>query len=146
MKRKLHAIVGTFGFLIILTFWSSTVLSELFGTTQTIVQVKLMILTGMFALIPTMIIAGASGMAMGRRRKDAPALAKKKRMPLIAANGLLVLVPAAFFLESRATSGTFDAAFYIVQGIELFAGAANLFLMGLNIRDGRKMARRRVSA
>ncbi len=146
MKQKMHAIAGTFGFLIILAFWSSTILSELFGTTQTIVQVKSMILTGMFALIPTMIIAGASGMAMGRRRKDAPSLAKKKRMPLIAANGLLVLVPAAVFLEGRATAGTFDTAFYVVQGIELLAGTANLILMWLNIRDGRRMARRRMSA
>lgn len=45
-----------------------------------------MILKGMFILIPTMIIVGASGIAMGRRRKDAQAKAKKKRMPIIAAN------------------------------------------------------------
>ena len=97
----------------------------------------------MIVLIPAMAIAGGSGMAMGGRRKDAPARAKQKRMPFIAANGLLVLLPSAFFLEARASGGTFDAAFYSVQGIELLAGAANLTMMGLNIRDGRRMARRR---
>ena len=80
---------------------------------------------------------------MGGRRKDAPARAKKKRMPFIAGNGLLVLLPAAFFLEARASSGTFDTAFYVVQGVELLAGAANLTMMGLNIRDGRRMAHAR---
>ena len=43
---------------------------------------------------------------------------------------------AAFYLESSAASGVFDAAFYAVQILELVAGATNLTLMGLNIRDG----------
>ena len=126
MKHKIHAIAGVIGFLIILAFWTSTVISELFGTPQDIAHVKSMILMGMFALIPAMAIAGGSGMSMGGRRKDTPARAKKKRMPFIAGNGLLVLLPAAFFLEARASSGTFDTAFYVVQGVELLAGAANL--------------------
>ena len=142
MKSKLHAVAGVVGFLTILTFWTSTILSELFGSAETIAQVKSKILMGMFILIPSMAIAGGSGMAIGRRRKDAPARAKKKRMPIIAANGLLVLLPAAFFLEARANAGAFDVTFYIVQLIELIAGAANLTMMGLNIRDGRRMASR----
>ena len=146
MKQKLHAIAGVTGFLIILTFWTSTVVSEIFGAPQTIAQVKSMILWGMFGLIPAMAIAGGSGMAMGGRRKDAPARAKKKRMPFIAANGLLILLPAAFFLEAQASRGIFDTVFYIVQGIELFAGAVNLTMMGLNIRDGLRMSRRRRGA
>ena len=143
MKQKVHAIAGITAFLIILTFWTSTVLSEAFGTHEHIMSVKSMILRGMVILLPSMIIVGASGMAMGRRRKDAPARAKKKRMPFIAANGLFVLLPAAFFLEARASSGSFDTAFYAVQAIELLAGATNLTMMGLNIRDGRRMARYR---
>jgi hypothetical protein len=84
---------------------------------------------------------------MGRRRKDAPALAKKKRMPIIAVNGLLVLVPAAVYLSTKARAGAFDTGFYVVQIIELIAGATNLFLMGMSIRDGRAMtARKRLAA
>ena len=143
MKRNIHAIAGVIGFLTILSFWASTVLVELFGTPQSIAQVKSLILMGMFVLIPSMVIAGGSGMAIGGRRKDAPARAKKKRMPAIAANGLLVLLPAAVFLEARASVGTFDMAFYIVQAIELIAGGVNLTMMALNIRSGRQMARQR---
>jgi len=143
MKPKVHAIAGVIGFLMILSFWTSTILSELFATHETIAAVKHAILYGMAILIPAVAVAGASGMNMGRKRKDTPALAKKRRIPFIAANGLLVLVPAAFFLESKASAGVFDGVFYAVQVLELVAGATNLFLMGLNIRDGRVMSRRR---
>jgi len=146
MKVRIHAIAGGIGFLTILTFWTSTVISELFASHQAITAVKQMILYGMVVLIPALAIAGGSGMAMGRRRTDAPALAKKKRMPFIAANGLLILVPSAFYLASKAAAGSFDNWFYGIQAVELIAGAANLTMMGLNIRDGLIMTRRIRSA
>ena len=142
MKKRVHAIAGGIGFLMILTFWTSTAISELFTDHETIAAVKALILKGMFILIPAMAIVGGSGMAMGRRRKDAPARAKKKRMPIIAVNGLFVLLPAAWFLAGKAAAGEFDSTFYAVQTIELIAGAANLTMMGLNIRDGLKMTGR----
>jgi len=61
---------------------------------------------------------------------------------LIAANGMLILVPCAIFLDRWAAAGTFDATFYLVQGLEFLAGATNLGLMGLNIRDGLRMSGR----
>ena len=67
---------------------------------------------------------------------------KKKRMPFIALNGLLILVPSAFFLASKSATGDFDAWFYGVQAIELVAGAINLSPMGLNIGDGLTMSGR----
>ena len=139
MKTKLHAIAGGIGFLTILTFWTSTVTSELFASPETVAAIKAMILKGMFILIPAMVIAGGSGMAMGRRRKDALTRAKKQRMPVIALNGLLILVPAAWFLAGKAAAGEFDGTFYAIQTVELIAGAANLTMMGLNIRDGLRM-------
>lgn len=146
MSRKLHAPAGIIGFLLILSFWSATVISELSGSAEAITTVKTTIVWGMLALVPSLALAGASGMAIGRRRRDAPVLAKKKRMPFIAANGVLVLIPSAVFLAAKAGAGTFDGWFYSVQAIELIAGAVNLSLMGLNIRDGLKMSRRRKQA
>ncbi|MCP4046198.1 MAG: hypothetical protein GY732_09440 [Gammaproteobacteria bacterium] len=146
MKTKVHAIAGVIGFLSILSFWTSTLFSEIFGTPEMIAFVKNMIMWGMFVLVPAMAIAGATGMSMGAKRTDAPAVAKKKRMPIIAANGLLILLPSAVFLESRAAAGIFDTWFYAIQVLELVAGAANLSMMGLNIRDGLKMTGRIESA
>lgn len=142
MKIRVHAFAGGIGFLMILLFWTSTAFSELFASHEAIAAVKALILQGMFVLIPAMIIVGGSGMAMGRRRKDAPARAKKKRVPVIALNGLLILVPAAWFLAGKAAAGEFDGTFYAVQVVELIAGAGNLAMMGMNIRDGLKMTGR----
>ncbi|WP_254055786.1 hypothetical protein [Ruegeria sp. EL01] len=127
-------------------FWTTTISSELFGTYATVTTVKSMIVAGLFILVPAMIIVGASGFSMGHSRIDAPAMAKKKRMPIIAMNGLLILVPAALYLSAKANVGSFDTRFYTVQIIELIAGATNLILMGMSIRDGRSMSRRRRAA
>lgn len=139
MKTRIHAIAGGIGFVMILLFWTSTATSELFASHETIATVKTLILNGMLILVPAMAIAGGSGMAMGRKRKDALTKSKKTRMPVIALNGLLFLVPAAWFLAGKAAAGEFDSSFYAVQVIELIAGAANLTMMGLNIRDGLRM-------
>lgn len=60
-------------------------------------------------------------------------------MPFIAADGLLILVPAALFLAWKARNGEFDGVFHAAQGLELLAGATNISLLGLNMRDGLKM-------
>ena len=139
MKKRIHAAAGGIGFLMILLFWTSTAMTELFASPETIAAVKGLILKGMLVLIPAMIIVGGSGMAMGRHRRDPLASAKKKRMPIIALNGLLILLPSAWYLASKSSAGEFDMSFYTIQIVELIAGAANLSMMGLNIRDGLKM-------
>ena len=60
-------------------------------------------------------------------------------MPIIAANGVLILIPSALFLAHKAGAVEFGASFYAVQALELAAGAANITLLGLNMRDGLKM-------
>ena len=65
-----------------------------------------------------------------------------RRMPIIAANGLLVLIPAALFLSWKAATDEFDSAFYAVQALELVAGAVNFTLLALNMRDGLRMTGR----
>ncbi|MGH1352843.1 MAG: CDGSH iron-sulfur domain-containing protein [Methyloligellaceae bacterium] len=142
MKTKIHAAAGVIAFLTILSFWTSTVYTELFTSHETIAWVKGLILKGMFILIPAMIIVGGSGMSLGAKRQDDPALRKKKRMPIIALTGLLVLLPAAFYLEMKASTGQFDMWFYSIQLVELIAGGSNLTLMFLNIRDGLTMTGR----
>ena len=67
---------------------------------------------------------------------------KKVRMPFIAVNGLLVLVPCAVLLNRWAAADSFDAAFCGVQAIELVAGEDNLALKGLNARGGLRIAGR----
>lgn len=146
MKRNVHAAAGVLAFLFIATFWTSTVVAELFLDYGAVANVKVAITYAFIAFVPCMAIAGATGFAMGGKSSFPVLVAKRRRMPIIGANGLLVLIPAAIFLSMKAQAGEFDNMFYTVQVLELLAGATNLTLMGLNIRDGRLMSRRHQKA
>jgi len=140
MTKIIHPVAGVIAFLTIATFWFSTALSELFGSSSAVVAVKSGIPWGFLLLVPALTAAGGTGFALSKRRgAGALVVVKKKRMPIIAANGLLVLMPAAFFLAGKAKADAFDGAFYAVQALELGAGAVNLVLLGLNIKDGLRL-------
>ncbi|RLQ88971.1 hypothetical protein [Notoacmeibacter ruber] len=139
MTRIVHPIAGTLALLTILTFWLSTVFVELFGSTEMTVFVKEAIPWGFLVLIPALAVAGGSGRALNT---FGLAHAKVKRMRIIAPNGVLVLVPSAFFLAWKAGGGQLDAVFYAVQAIELLAGALNIALLSLNMRDGLRLTGR----
>jgi len=143
MPKRVHLIAGILAPLCLIVFFVSTVLTELFGTHAAVAQLKSWIVSpGLWLMIPAMAAAGVSGMLLGQSRKGRLVEVKKKRMPFIAANGLLVLVPCAFVLNRWAAAGTFDTTFYILQAVELTAGAINFVLMALNVRDGLRMAGR----
>ena len=143
MTKKAHFLAGLLATVTIATFFLSTILVELFGSHQAVATIKsLIVVPGLFVLVPAIMATGGSGFALSKSRQGGLVETKKKRMRFIAANGLLVLVPAAIFLDRWASAGAFDATFYLVQGVELLAGSVNLTLMGLNIRDGLKMSGR----
>ena len=139
MTRAIHPVAGALALLTILTFWGATALSEAFGSTAAITAVKTWIPWGFIMLVPALMAAGGSGLALSKVRRGRLVDAKRRRMPFIAANGILVLIPSALFLAFKARAGELDAAFYAVQAIELAAGAANIVLIGLNMRDGLRM-------
>jgi len=137
--KLVHPMAGVLALLTIAAFWLSTALSELFASHATITAVKTAIPWGFLLLIPALAAAGGSGFALAKGRRAGLVGAKFKRMPWIAANGILILIPAALFLASKARAAEFDTVFYAVQALELVAGAANIALLSLNMRDGIKM-------
>jgi len=143
MVKRVHLIASIVATLAIATFFLSTALVELFGSHEAVATVKrLIVFPGLFILVPAIAATGGSGFYLSKSRKGRLVDTKKKRMPFIAANGLLILIPCAIFLNRWAAAGAFDTMFYSVQALELLAGATNLVLMGLNIRDGFKMTGR----
>ncbi|MGH8503305.1 MAG: hypothetical protein ACREVE_12710 [Gammaproteobacteria bacterium] len=141
MKRTVHLVAGVLATSVIATFFVSTILVELIGSYEAVAKVKNLIATpGLWILIPAIAVTGGSGFSLSRSRRGRLVESKKRRMPFIAANGILVLVPSAIFLNLWAAQGVFDIRFYLVQGLELLAGAINLTLMGLNIRDGLRLS------
>jgi hypothetical protein len=139
MTKLIHPVAGTLALLTIATFWLCTALSELFASQAAVTAVKIAIPWGFLLLIPAMAAAGGSGFALAKGRRAGLVGTKIKRMPLIAANGVLILIPCALFLAFKARAAEFDAAFYAVQALELTAGAANVALLSLNMRDGLRM-------
>lgn len=146
MKSKPHATFGAIALLCIATFWTSTVVSELFMEPAAVVAVKNAILAGMWVLVPAMAATGGSGFALAKGRSGRLIEVKSRRMKFVAANGLLVLLPSAFMLAAWANAGRFDGVFYALQALELLAGATNITLLALNMRDGMKLRGRRVAA
>jgi hypothetical protein len=142
MKSKLHAFTGAVALLCIGIFWVSTAVSELFLGHASVAAVKNAILTAMWLLIPALAVTGASGFALGKGRGGRLLQAKQRRMKAIAANGLLVLLPSAYALAALANAGRFDGLFYGIQALELAAGAVNISLIALNMRDGLRLMRR----
>ena len=101
MINVIHPVAGTIAILMIATFWLSTVLSDLFASHAIVTAVKTAIPWGFLLLIPALIATGASGFGLAKGRRTGLIGAKIKRMPLIAANGILVLIPCALVLASK---------------------------------------------
>jgi len=142
-KSVIHASAGALALLTVATFWISTLISELFMGQEAVAAVKHAI--AYFGLIPLVILmagTGGSGFVLARGRKGRLVEGKKKRMPKIGATGLLVMIPCALFLNSKAAAGEFDAMFYVIQVVELGVGVMQLTLLGRSFRDGLKLAGR----
>lgn len=142
MKAKIHAAAGAAALFVVGSFWLATVTTELSGNLEAVAAVKAGILAGMAVLVPLMVIAGASGFSLAKGWRSPSVARKKRRMRIVAANGVLVLVPAAYVLAGWAGEGRFDTAFYALQGLELVAGATNIGLLSLNMRDGLALRRK----
>jgi hypothetical protein len=142
MLKAIHPVAGVVALLTIGTFWLSTALSELFGSTAAVTAVKTAIPWGFLLLVPALAAAGGSGFALAQGVREGLIGAKRRRMPIIAANGVIILIPSALFLAAKAHAGEFDASFDFVQALELAAGATNITLLGLNLRDGLRLTGR----
>jgi hypothetical protein len=143
ITKRVHFIAGLLATLTIATFFVSTVIVELLGIHETVATVKaLIVMPGLFILVPAIVATGGSGFFLSKSRKGRLVEAKKKRMPVIATIGVLILIPCAIFLDRWVSADAFNPTFYLVQAAEFLAGAVNLSLMGLNIRDGLKASGR----
>lgn len=139
MVKVIHPIAGTIALFMITSFWLATAMSELFAGPEAVATVKSLVPWGFLILIPALMAAGGSGFQLGKKMRGPLIAAKKQRMPFIAANGILILMPSAFYLSFKAQAGSFDTGFYVVQAVELCAGAVNIMLLGKNMRDGLRL-------
>lgn len=142
---RLHAATGALALAMILGFQAATLLAETLGTPATIAAVKQAIAWSLLALVPALASAGLTGRSLGQGCRLPVVATKQKRMAFAALNGLLVLVPAAITLARLSARGDFGPLFTAVQIAELTAGAVNVLLLGLNMRDGLALRARRLA-
>ncbi|NYG43023.1 hypothetical protein GGD67_000452 [Bradyrhizobium sp. IAR9] len=107
MTRIIHPVAGAVALTTIATFWLSTALTELFASHASIATVKMAIPWGFLLLVPALAVTGGSGFFLAKGRRGGVIGAKIKRMPFIAGNGILLLIPAALFLAFKAKAAEF---------------------------------------
>ena len=140
--RSIHPIAGLLAMGMIALFMLSTLLAEASGSSAAILMTKRGIVMALPVLILALAATGGSGYRRARKPLAGATRRKLGRMRIIAANGLMLLVPCAVFLMVRAGTGRLDGVFFAVQVVELVAGAVNLALLAANFREGLKMRRR----
>ena len=142
IARRVHPIAGALALLTMLVFWTSTVAVELVGDRGDIVAVKHAIMWGLLVLVPALAATGGTGVLRAGRSRNARIQAKKRRMQIVAPIGILVLVPCVLYLGTTSSAAELGTYFYPVQAMELVAGAVNITLMSLNVRDGLRLTGR----
>ncbi len=142
MLPRAHLVAAAVATATILSFLASTVAVELVGGPAHVAQVKRSVAWGLLVLVPAMAAAGATGVRLAAGRSGRMLRTKLRRTVIVAANGMLVLVPAALYLDRLAQRRELGRTFAVVQALEIVAGLANLVLVGLNVRDGLRLAGR----
>ena len=136
VRVHLAAAVGAVA--IIGTFLTSSAVTELIGTPAEVRLLRHGVLLGLPLLIGCLATAALSGRRLAGRSRAPVVRRKQRRMQLVAAAGLAVLIPCAVVLNYRAMGA--------LEFVELAAGGLNLALLVLNFRDGRALARRHRAA
>lgn len=141
MLYKVHKFFAILSFLTIVVFFTSTIIVELFFSYNQIATVKsLIVCPGLFILIPSIAITAITGNIIAKKSNKVKLIAiKKRRMPIIAVNGIFILIPSAILLNNWASNEMFDYYFYSVQALELIAGGINIIFMFLNIKDSKNI-------
>ena len=138
MIVRVHLAAAVGAVVVIVTFLISSAVTELIGTAGEVHALRHDIMLGLPLLIACLVMAALTGRRLGGRSKAPVVRRKQRRMTLIAALGVAVLVPCAVVLNYRAMGA--------LEITELVAGGLNLTLLGLNFRDGRALTRRRRTA
>jgi hypothetical protein len=139
---RVHFAAAAGALVVISAFLVSSVATELFGSPGDVRVLRHGILLGLPLLIGCLAATALTGRRLAGRSRAPVVRRKQRRMQVVAAAGLVVLVPCAVALNYLAGSAVAGA----LEITEILAGGLNLALLALNFRDGRGLTRRRRSA
>ena len=146
-KSRVNRIVHLSASLIVLTCLVSSMLASLvvehLGNAHSLAWLKdVIVFPGLVILITASVAMSGSGFVLASGRHARLIEKKKKRMMMIAAIAIGVLLPSALVLRDWATAGSFGLAYHVLQSGEYLAGGLALFLICQNIRDGLRLSGR----
>jgi hypothetical protein len=139
---RVHLAAAVGALVIISAFLVSGAATELFGSPGDVRVLRHVILLGLPLLIGCLAATALTGRRLAGRSRAPVVRRKQRRMQVVAAAGLMVLVPCAValnYLPGSAAAGALEIT-------EIVVGGLNLALLALNFRDGRGLTRRRRSA
>lgn len=137
----LHKLAGYTVLFVLTCFWLALVVSDFFFDHDALALVRQGIVIALGVLVPAIIVAEISGGKLGLSYQGNAALIKKKKLraKIMAINGALIMVPAAFFLYYKSANGEFDNAFLMVQVLELLVGSYQYYAVFTNVMGGRRL-------
>jgi hypothetical protein len=141
VRTHLAAAVGALA--LITTFLVSSAVTELIGNVGDVHSLRQWIVFGLPVLIACLATAALSGRRLARNSRATVIRRKQRRMQIVAAAGIVVLVPCALILDYLTAGASAGGAVTALEITEIVAGALNLTLLVLNFRDGRGLSRPR---
>src|SRR5260370_10955480 len=143
---RIHLTAAAGAVTLITTFLVSSAVTELAGNAADVHSLRQWIVFALPLLVGCLAAAALTGRRLARKSRAAVIRRKQRRMQVVAAFGIVVLVPCALILDVLTASTSAGA---VVTGLvltEMLAGAINLTLLLLNVRDGRSLSRPRTPA
>ncbi len=140
VRTHLSAAVGALA--LITTFLLSSVITELMGNAADVHRIRQWIVFGLPLLVGCLAATALTGRRLARKSKASVLRRKQRRMQIVAAAGIVLLVPCAVLLSYLTASASARGVVSALEITELLAGALNLTLLVLNFRDGRGLTRR----
>ena len=142
--RTVHATAAFIAMAMIVAFLAVTLSTLGGGAVADAGTSKAVVWYGVKWLVVALAAAGMTGKAMCRGRPGGLAAVKFRRMKIVAANGILILVPCAYLLYARTQVAPVNGWYAALQIVEIAAGIVNLALLAANMRDGLRMRARRI--
>ncbi len=140
---RIHRAGAVGALAVISAFLLSASVTEMAGDAGAAHLLRHVIVFGLPLLIGCLVTAALTGRHLAGRSRAAVIRRKQRRMQLVAAAGVTVLIPCALMLNYLAGPRSLITCLEIA---ELLAGTVNLSLLALNFRDGRRLSRGRRSA
>lgn len=138
--KLLHRMASTTAFLMIISFMTSSLVSEFIGNHILIATVKRTILYALSLLIICMILTAVSEKKLAILNPNNPyVLRRVKRIKWIGLNGIVFLTPLAIVLNYLAQNNKIDTTFYLLQSLEITCGLINIFLFTKMFIDEKKI-------